>query len=638
MDIILGTAGHIDHGKTALIRALTGVDADRLPEEKQRGITIDLGFAELEFGGLHIGFIDVPGHERFVKNMLAGASGIDAVMLIIAADEGVMPQTREHFEICRLLGIRHGVIVLTKSDLVDAEMLELAELDAAGLTEGSFLADAPIVSVSATTGEGLDVLKERLVEISKRLPARNSRNVPRLQIDRSFSVKGFGAVVTGTVTAGRLAEGGEAEILPAARPVRLRGLQTHGRHTKEVHAGMRAAANLGGIDHADISRGMTLAEKGVLRPTQLIDAEAEALRDARPLRSRQRVRLHIGSAEVLARLLVLNDAGEIAPGETGFLQFRLESPVVALAGDRFVIRSYSPQATIAGGRILHPAPSRHKRRGAAAAENFLRKLADAETDSERIRLYIENAGDHGLDITDIQAITGLNRQTAAAAVEEVAGAGIAVDAEGVLVTNTIFERLSSTMLATVEDHHKKDPLARGISRETLRERVFRFVRPEIFRTVTAKLEQIGAIVSEQDVFRAAAHTAELTPREQAVTAHIVAAYVAAGIQPPKTDDLIAETSSAAGASTQETRRLLQHLVNKGEIIKVTEDFYFAAPVLGDLAARLRQYADGTPDRLIDVPKFKDIAGVSRKFAIPLLEYFDREKVTIRAGDKRVIRK
>ena len=341
MNLIIGTAGHIDHGKTALVRALTGVDADRLPEEKKRGITIDLGFAELRLGDLEIGFVDVPGHERFVRNMLAGAGGIDIVLMVVAADEGVMPQTREHFEICRLLGTKAGIVVLTKSDLVDAEMLELVKLDVAELTEHSFLQDAPIVPVSSKTGEGIDELKAVIKEVAKQIPPRPRISVPRLPIDRSFSMKGFGSVVTGTLTGGEIAEGAELELLPSGKRVRVRGVQTQGRSVEKAAAGQRTALNLGGIDHSALARGMVLAESGAVVPTQIIDTELEVVPgSARPVRSRQRVRFHLAAAEVLGRVHVLSDAAEILPGGRGFVQLRLESPVAALPGDRFIVRSY----------------------------------------------------------------------------------------------------------------------------------------------------------------------------------------------------------------------------------------------------------------------------------------------------------
>src|SRR6266446_6988527 len=316
--IIIGTAGHIDHGKTALVRALTGIDADRLPEEKRRGITIDIGFADLDLGEVRVGFVDVPGHERFVKNMLAGAHGIDVVALVVAADESVMPQTREHFAICRLLGISCGLVVITKKDLVDEELLQLVRDEAGELTAGSFLENAPVVAVSSRTGEGIEELKQTLREIGSEAPVRSTEFVTRLPIDRSFTMRGFGAVVTGTLIAGQIDEGDELELLPAGTRVRVRGLQVHGTSVKRAFAGQRTAVNLGGIEAAAIERGMTLAPVARLRPTQIVDAQVQMLSEAsRSLRSRQRVRIHIGAAEALARLRVLEESSEIKPGQWG---------------------------------------------------------------------------------------------------------------------------------------------------------------------------------------------------------------------------------------------------------------------------------------------------------------------------------
>src|SRR5215212_9284265 len=328
--LIVGTAGHIDHGKSALVRALTGVDPDRLPEEKRRGITIDLGFADLELDDLRLGFVDVPGHERFIKNMLAGAHGIDLLALVIAADEGVMPQTREHFDICRLLGVANGLVVITKKDLIDEEMLALVEDDARGLIAGTFLEEAPIVSVSSRTGTGLDQLKSQLSEMGKRVPARSKDFTTRLPIDRAFSMKGFGAVVTGTLISGQIKEADELELLPLKVNVRVRGLQVHNKSVHEAHAGQRTAVNLAGIDTAQIERGMVLAPAGRLRPTQMVDAWIDVLPGAsRAVRSRSRVRFHIGATEVLGRVRVLEQGSQIETGSGGLAQLRLEAPVVA---------------------------------------------------------------------------------------------------------------------------------------------------------------------------------------------------------------------------------------------------------------------------------------------------------------------
>src|SRR5437764_3363264 len=417
--VIVGTAGHIDHGKTALVRALTGVDADRLPEEKRRGITIDLGFAELKLGeDVRVGFVDVPGHERFVKNMLAGAHGIDAVALVIAADEGVMPQTREHFEIVRLLGVRTGLVVLTKIDLVDEELLALVRAEVAELVADSFLASAPVVAVSARTGAGLDELRTKLRATALRVPARSDELVARLPVDRAFTMRGFGAVVTGTLVAGELSVGEELELLPACVRVRVRGLQVHGRTVERAQAGQRTAVNLGGVEAAAIERGMVLAPAARLRPTQIVDAQIEMLKDApRPLRSRARVRVHLGAAEVLARVQVLADGGEIAPGTDGFAQLRFEAPVVALPDERFIIRSYSPARTIAGGRVLDAFAVKHRGREREQARARLQLLAEAEP-ARRPASFVASSGEQGLRRADLAARTGWRDEVLARVISE----------------------------------------------------------------------------------------------------------------------------------------------------------------------------------------------------------------------------
>ncbi len=390
-----------------LVWALTGKDPDRLPEEKRRGITIDLGFADLDLGDVRIGFVDVPGHERFIKNMLAGAHGIDVVALVIAADEGVMPQTREHFDICRLLGVRTGLIVITKIDLVEEELIPLVRGEAEELVAGSFLESAPVLSVSAKTGLGLDELRTALREVASQVPARS---VPRLPVDRAFTMKGFGPVVTGTLVSGKISEGDELELLPLGARVRARGLQVHGKSVRQAIAGQRTAVNLGGIDTAAIARGMVLAPTARLRATQILDVQLDVLSNApRSLRSRARVRLHIHAAEVLARIHVLEDGGQIAPGESGLVQLRLETPVVAVSQERFIIRSYSPSHTAAGGMILDPFAVKHRGNDLPQVRRQLRSLLDSNP-ADRISTFVELAGDNGQRVADLAARTGWNAE------------------------------------------------------------------------------------------------------------------------------------------------------------------------------------------------------------------------------------
>jgi selenocysteine-specific elongation factor len=635
--IIVGTAGHIDHGKTSLVRALTGVDADRLPEEKRRGITIDLGFAELELGDLRLGFVDVPGHERFVKNMLAGAHGIDLVALVVAADEGVMPQTREHFEICRLLETRTGLVVITKTDMVDEELLSLVQAEAEELVAGSFLEGAPIVAVSSRTGEGIEELKSVLQETARSIPLRDGLTVARLPVDRAFTMRGFGTVVTGTLVAGEIAEGDEMELLPRGLRVRVRGVQVHGRAVERAQAGQRTAVNLGGVEASAVERGMVLAHAGRLRSTQIMDVRLEVLKSApRPLRSRSRVRVHLGAAEVLGRIRVLSATGEVAPGERGFAQLRLESPVVALPAERFIIRSYSPSRTIAGGSVIDPFAAKHRGREAERAEARLASIDGADDDEpSRLAYFIETAGDVGLRRAELLARTGWRDEVLNRAVREVITRGLAVDAEGVLISRASFDALAVRALKETESFHKREPLSRGLMRETLRERHFTHSAPEIFRTVISHLERAGALCSEKDVICAASHRLSLSTEDAALRDRLEQIYSDSALEPPTVDEAL----ERAGAARQRehARRILQLLIESGLLVRVLNELLFHRDALDGLKARLKEYAAlKQPERTIDVAAFKEMAGVSRKYAIPLLEYFDRERLTRRAGDKRII--
>jgi selenocysteine-specific elongation factor len=641
LNIIVGTAGHIDHGKTALVRALTGTDADRLPEEKRRGITIDLGFAELDLGETQIGFVDVPGHERFVKNMLAGAHGIDAVALVIAADEGVMPQTREHFEICRLLETKTGLIVLTKIDLVDDELLELVKLDAAELVQNSFLENAPLAEVSAKTGAGIENLKNLLSEIARKIPARKNETVVRLPVDRAFSVKGFGAVVTGTLLSGEILEGTEMELLPAGRRVRVRGVQTHGKKVNRARAGQRAAINLGGVDYSEIERGDVLASPETLRPTQIFDAEAEVLQDApRPLKTRQRVRVHVGAVEVLARVQILEETGELAPGEKGFVQFRLENPIVAVPNERFIIRSYSPQRTIAGGKIIDGHAPKHRRKNAASARNRLQKWLSAEAAGDKpaeLHIFLETSGEAGATRNDLQARTAWLAEILDSAIAENLKRKSIVQAENRFLARAPFERLAANTLAEIREHHRREPLSRGILRETLREKVFADLPPEIFRAVLANLETNAKISAEKDVVRIAAHSQKLSPEDAAVREKIERVYQKSKLEVPTLEQVLTEAIAGSRTTKEQARKIFQLFLDAGELVRVSPEFYFRAADLNELIEKMRLFAaENTADRMIDVPIFKDLAGVSRKYAIPLLEYFDREKLTRRAGEKRLV--
>lgn len=632
--IIVGTAGHIDHGKTALVRALTGIDADRLPEEKRRGITIDIGFADLDLGEVRLGFVDVPGHERFVKNMLAGAHGIDLLALVIAADESVMPQTREHFDICRLLGVGHGVVVLTKKDMVDAELLELARAEAEELTKGSFLEGAPMIAVSSRTGEGIEDLKNALRESALRVDPRSQDFIARLPIDRAFTMKGFGAVVTGTLIAGEIHEGDEMELLPTTTRVRVRGVQVHGSPVKAAAAGQRTAINLGGVEASLLARGMLLASPNRLRTTQVVDASVRLLANApRALRSRQRVRVHIGAAEVLARVRVLDGAGEVRAGGPGYVQLRFEAPIVAVLGDRFIVRAYSPQVTIGGGVILDPFAPRHRARDFVEVQAALDTLAHGDNPT-RVSQFVINEGSVGLRPEEIAARTAWRDQVIANAVREATGGGRILKIDHTLVSRAAFEDVERQIVAEVTTHHKREPLARGLSKEILRERFFAGMTADGFRGMLSELERRGAVVVEQEIVRLREHSRELSAEDVRKRDRLESTFRDGGVAPPS----IAEAFARAGldSSAQHARKILQLLIDSGALVKVHGEMFFHRAALDDLKHKLHTHAGKTPDRAIDVGAFKDLAGISRKYAIPLLEYFDRQRVTRREGERRII--
>lgn len=636
MDVIVGTAGHIDHGKTALVKALTGVDADRLPEEKERGITIDIGFAELDLDDVHIGFVDVPGHEKFVKNMLAGASGIDLVMLVIAADEGVMPQTKEHFEICRLLETKAGIIVITKSDLVDEDTLGLVALEVAEMVKDSFLEKAPIVTVSSKSGEGIERLKDVIRKTAREVPERKSEFVTRLPIDRVFTVKGFGAVVTGTLVSGEIVGAQGLELLPLQRKVRVRGMQTHGKAASDVHAGQRVAINLGGIDHDEISRGMVLVEESSLVPTQIIDAEIEVISDAKsPLRSRQRVRVHIGTVEALARVDVLSETAAIAPGEKDFVQLRLELPIVTVPEERFIIRQYSPQVTIAGGRVIENLASRHRRKDLADTRDKLHALLSGSS-SENISILIGAAGDNGVSFSELIARSGIKGNVLETLVESHVRDGSALKADDILISPEAFQRLAIKLIGALEGFHDANPLAKGMPLATLKDGMFTGVNPSVFRAVIDSLVKSRTIETDKDFVRAAANKVELSPQESKLKTFFSNKFLASGLEVPKLDDVMKEGVALSGLKPDHARKIFQLLLDSKELLKISDEFYFRREAVAGLIQKVQVYVEGSSDRLIDVPRFKDIAGLSRKYAIPLLEYFDREKVTRRSGDKRVI--
>jgi selenocysteine-specific elongation factor len=634
--IIVGTAGHIDHGKTALVKALTGIDADRLKEEKQRGITIDIGFADLVLGDYRCGFVDVPGHERFVKNMLAGAHGLDLVMLVIAADESIMPQTREHFDICRLLQVKSGLVALTKADLVDEELLELARAEVEDFVRGSFLEGAPIIAVSSRTAQGIEELKGALLDLASVTQEKTTQATPRLPIDRAFTIKGFGTVVTGTLIAGRLSVGDEVEILPAGVRARVRNLQVHGHDTELALAGQRTAVNLQGINLDQAQRGSVLAPAGRLRATSMIDARLDLLPGApRRLPNRARVRLHHGTAEVMARVAMVGvdeaSGTGCEPGTSRLVQLRLEEPIAALPDDRFIIRSYSPQVTIGGGVIIDALPEKHRLRDKVAAARLERlERADA---TEKMAIFIEMEGARAVTANDLAARTGATDQQIADAARELSLSGRVLEVSAaplVLLSSASHAQLAARVTDLLEDHHRREPLSLGVSREEVRERVLGEIRPEVFRTVIARLVEEGKVTAERDALRLASHRPALTQQDQGAKQALEAAFKASGLQAGTLED----AAVTASIKLDLARKLYNLLAAEGRVLRIG-DMVFHTDAIEDLKSRVRARKSVGPR--IDVAVFKEITGgLTRKHAIPLLEFLDRERITRRVGNEREI--
>jgi selenocysteine-specific elongation factor len=633
--VVIGTAGHIDHGKSALVRALTGTDPDRLKEEQERGITIDLGFAHLRSGDTNLAFVDVPGHERFIKNMLAGAGGIDLVMLIVAADESVMPQTREHFHICRLLEVPAGLIVLTKIDLVDQETRDLVALEVRELTEGSFLGDAPIVPVSSKTGAGLDDLRSALLRLAESVRSRDEERPLRLPVDRAFIVKGFGTVVTGTLVAGAIHPDEEVTVLPDDRRAKVRGLQVHGQSAAVGRAGQRVAVNLGGIEVTEVSRGDTLAEPGSLDPTRRADVSLDLLPDAAPLGHGARVRFHHGTTEVLARVALAGSRrgdGSLAqadPGSSVYARLRLESAAVLTRGDRFIVRAYSPAITLGGGSVLDPQPPRGAIRTEAGRARFRRIDLEHADDAAAVLAFIEERGAAGLEARVLASRVGLAPAEAAQTIEMLVDRQKVIAMDGVLIAHGIVAALSSALLEAIAQRHRDHPLAEGLPREEARERIFGRAAAPAFDYVIERLVSAGRIAAREHL-ALAGHQVSLTAEEATASDTLERVFREAGVAPPDASAV----AMSSGLARDTTDRIVKLLIRRGRLVKL-EGLLFHVDALADLRAHVQQLKlSGTTT--VDVGAFKERYGISRKYAIPLLEYLDRERVTRRAGDSRII--
>lgn len=611
--VVVGTAGHIDHGKTSLVRALTGIDTDRLAEEKRRGISIDLGFAHLAIpNGRTISFVDVPGHERFVKNMLAGAAGIQAVLLVVAADDSVKPQTREHFDICRLLGIREGIIVLTKVDLADAERIRLTCEEVRALCAGSFLDAAPIIAASAQTGQGLIELKAELSLLAQRIDRRDDNGLARLPIDRSFALRGFGTVVTGTLWSGTLRVGDAVQLHPSGRHPRIRGLQVHGNAVNSAVAGERTAVNLSGIESSEIRRGYVLTHSGVLETTKLMDISVEWLEDFEVPRRREHLLLHIGTAEVFAAIKILH----VGQGSQTLARLWLSEPVLAVPGDRFVLRRPSPAHTVAGGFVVDPFPPVRLNRTKTATR--LQTLAEADF-AERVQVLVEESAT-GRRFEDLARLTGLEETHLKSII---AGNPTLVSANGGqrVLTKTWIAQKRDKLITWLAAFHTQHPSTAGAPIALARLGLDAQLAMAVF-------DGFPAIRLQGDIVSLANHRAQFSNHESRTLAKIEGAFRQAGFQPPSPKDVL----DSAGEDSKQARALLETLIKGKILVRISEDLIFHT----DAITHIRKSLAGHKGRRFSVPEFKQWTQISRKYAIPLLEYLDRERVTKREGDVRIV--
>jgi selenocysteine-specific elongation factor len=628
--IIVGTAGHIDHGKTALVKALTGIDADRLEEEKRRGITIDLGFAHMDLPGangdmLHLGFVDVPGHERFVRNMLAGVGGIDLVLLVIAADESIKPQTREHFDILQLLGVQRGITVLTKSDAVDAETLDVVRLEVEEFLRGTFLesSKSPIVAVSSLTGAGLDDLRQAMIAAAADVQPRDSHAPARLPIDRVFTMKGFGTVVTGTLVAGTINREQEMEVLPAGRKVRVRGVQVHGQAAEAAVAGQRTALNLAGASTEDLARGLTLVPPATFSATLRVDVRLRLLASApRAVKHRTRVHFHSSTMETIAEIS-LHVAKQLASNGEAFARLKLPEPALLLPGDRFIIRQFSPVVTIGGGVVLDPAPMPRM----LELESFLRILSGGQPETI-LRARIARRGHDGISMSQLTAETGWPKDSIEARLAQGLQELRVLRINDLLVDAPSMVRLQQFIVDSVKAFHQKNSLVGGIAREALRERVK--ASPEVFGAAVDLLAREKNIEVAGDLVRLPGHGVVMKEEEAESKKKIEDAFAMAGLKVPALHEVI------AGLKVDKARaqKIVTLLLRDKVLTKISDELVFHHSALEQLRHVVAAQKAKSPK--MDVAKFKELTGISRKYAIPLLEYLDRERVTKRVGDAREI--
>ncbi|MGA3083507.1 MAG: selenocysteine-specific translation elongation factor [Thermodesulfobacteriota bacterium] len=629
--IILGTAGHIDHGKTSLVKALTGIDTDRLKEEKERGITIELGFAYLDLpNGQRLGIIDVPGHERFIKNMVAGASTIDLVALIIAADEGVMPQTREHLDICSLLGIKKGLVALTKVDMIERDWLELVQEDIKEFLKGTFLEGAPILPVSSTTGHGISELTAVLERLSAEVEERPSAGIFRLPVDRVFTMRGFGTVITGTAISGSLSVGDQVHIYPQEIQAKVRGIQVHNQDIEQVRAGLRTAINLQGIEKAAVNRGNVVASPLGLHPTRLLDIHIRLLTSVqKPLKHRSQIRFHSGTNEILGRVILL-EGEDIKPGESHFCQIRFSEPVALLPGDLAVIRSYSPVQTIGGAEILNVIPAKHKRFNPEVIHQL--QVLQSGSDLDKTALQVLLAGSTGVSRQALGQVLPLPSKKLDELLKELLSQKILIqwDKENkIIIHHQELFNLSLAVEQELEGYHQVNPLKSGLLKEELKSRLPQIREAKLFNFLLNQLAEQKILVQEKELVRLINHKVQLQEDQQTVRDSLEEVYLKSGLQPPYFKELAEKFTKG------QSRPVLELMVKEGKLVKVKEDLYFHKQAIEELKKKLIHWLKEKGE--ITTPEFKDLTQTSRKYTIPLLEYFDAVQVTMRVEDKRLLR-
>lgn len=617
--VILGTAGHIDHGKSSLVKALTGIDPDRLKEEKERGITIDLGFANISYpNGLTVGIVDVPGHERLIKNMLAGAGGIDIVLMVIAADEGIMPQTKEHLSICNLLKIKTGIIAITKADLVDKEWLQLVTDDIRGFVKGTFLENAEIVPVSAKTGMNIDLLKERIKDVAVNVKPKLTEGLFRLPIDRVFTLKGFGTVVTGTALSGTISLDAPVEILPSKIVSKVRGLQSHGRSVEKAYAGQRIGINLQGVERESLKRGDVVVTPNRFIPTKVIDAKVELLLDAPTLKSKSLVHFYSGTAETIARI-ILYDKDEIKAGESCYCQLRLNDPVVVLSSDRYIIRRFSPLETIGGGEILDPHPVKRKKKE-GISDLITIEQGNIE---DKIEAKVKKAHLSGCTISEVEGWMLSGIPEIETAIQALIKQGRIIKSQDILFHKDSFELFKNEVISKLSSFHRDNPLKSGMPKEELKAKM-PFSTTKFLNLIT----MIDNIVIEKEILRLKDFKPSLAKADEGIKIKIISVLNGGGFQPPMKSELAQKLS----VSEKEIADMLKLLAKEGAIVRINDSMYITKEYHDKMLNLLKDFY--AKNKEMTVAEFRDMLGTSRKYALPLLEYLDSSRITLRVGDIR----